>query len=265
MKKKAFTLIELLVVISIIAILMAIMMPALSRAREGAKSVVCRSRLKQLELAHSLYVQDNDSLMSFWIDRIFITTLAPYLSDIDEVRFCPVANKVLYDTDWLDPSADYKYRHGSTKSAWRWGASETGFLADRRPQEGSFGMNTFMFSPQGGTPGREGGYEKAHMFTTPFPSSWWQRQENISPANEVPIFADCVYVTVTPQNNNPVPSEVEIGENNIGIGRVCMDRHNMAVNVVFADGHSRPVKLSDLWSLQWHRTWNKKYDVEVGR
>ena len=265
MKKRGFTLIELLVVISIIALLMAIMMPALSKARESAKSVVCRSRLKQLELAHSLYVQDRGSFMSFKIDAIFITTLAPYLDEIDEVRFCPTANKVLYDKDWLNPSADEMYRHGSTRSAWRWGASTTGMASDRTAREGSFGMNTYMFNTEGGTPGREGGYEKANFLVTPFPSSWWRRPENVPNAYEVPLFADSVYVTIAPQNNNPIPSEVKVGENNIGIGRVCMDRHNMAVNVVFADGHSEPVKLSDLWSLQWHRTWNKKYDVQVGR
>ena len=57
-KVKAFTLIELLVVISIIAVLVAFLMPALSRAREQAKIVVCQSRVKQLTLAFNMYMDD---------------------------------------------------------------------------------------------------------------------------------------------------------------------------------------------------------------
>lgn len=58
--QKAFTLIELLVVISIIAILMAVLMPALKRAREGGKRAACLSNLKQLTLAWNMYADEND-------------------------------------------------------------------------------------------------------------------------------------------------------------------------------------------------------------
>jgi prepilin-type N-terminal cleavage/methylation domain-containing protein len=54
--QKGFTLIELLVVISIIAILMAIMIPALRKARESAKTVVCASNLRQIGYAFNMYV-----------------------------------------------------------------------------------------------------------------------------------------------------------------------------------------------------------------
>jgi len=55
-----FTLVELLVVISIISMLMSIMLPGLSRAREAAKRVVCLNRLRQLTLAWMTYSMDND-------------------------------------------------------------------------------------------------------------------------------------------------------------------------------------------------------------
>jgi len=59
-RERAFTLIELLVVIAVIAILMAILMPALNRAREQGKRISCLSNVKQLTMGWILYADDND-------------------------------------------------------------------------------------------------------------------------------------------------------------------------------------------------------------
>src|SRR5215469_324064 len=56
----AFTLVELLVVIAIIAILAAILLPVLHAAQEKAKQTYCLNNMKQLQLAYSMYVNDNN-------------------------------------------------------------------------------------------------------------------------------------------------------------------------------------------------------------
>jgi len=60
MRRHAFTLIELLVVIAIIAILMAILMPSLSVAREQARSLHCRGNIRTLTLGWLMYKDEND-------------------------------------------------------------------------------------------------------------------------------------------------------------------------------------------------------------
>ena len=60
--RRAFTLIELLVVIAIIAILAAILFPVFSQAREAARATQCRSNLRQIGTALSMYRNDYDGV-----------------------------------------------------------------------------------------------------------------------------------------------------------------------------------------------------------
>jgi prepilin-type N-terminal cleavage/methylation domain-containing protein/prepilin-type processing-associated H-X9-DG protein len=60
---KGFTLVELLVVIAIIALLLSILMPSLSRARESARRIVCGNQMKQLALGGLLYAQEYRGLV----------------------------------------------------------------------------------------------------------------------------------------------------------------------------------------------------------
>jgi prepilin-type N-terminal cleavage/methylation domain-containing protein/prepilin-type processing-associated H-X9-DG protein len=58
--RKAFTLIELLVVITIIGMMTAVLLPALTRAKQQGKTIVCRSNLRQFAIAAMVYTEDND-------------------------------------------------------------------------------------------------------------------------------------------------------------------------------------------------------------
>lgn len=108
-----FTLIELLIVISIIALLMAIMVPALSKARKQAKYTVCASNQRQVVAASLSYaLENNDTFMKNqlywngeWVDYIIpyewsvtiVDNLRPYIGDTLEVISCP-ANNSIYKT-----------------------------------------------------------------------------------------------------------------------------------------------------------------------
>ncbi len=244
-KQRGFTLVELLVVIAIIALLMSILMPALSRAREQAKDVLCQSNLHQWGTIYAMYTDDNEGRICGFAtggpEHLWPISLLPYYGEMD-LCLCPAA--IRFVSEGANPDSAF--------SAWgiftednTWGWIQDEWVEGYEGLYGSYGANEWAGNVNDEVGEGYGGAEK-----------FWRRTD-VRGASNAPLLLDCDFPGGFPEHMDPPPEYDGLfwfkGEGEMM--RFCLNRHNMAINGVFLDLTVRRIQLKELWTLKWHRNF----------
>lgn len=219
-----FTLIELLVVISIIALLMAVLLPAVGRAKKQARTVACQAKLRQWGLVFSMYIDDSDRqdpLEEIRWGAPWHHVLRPYCSDSNDLLLCPMATR--YEDNENSP---FPWGLGSKHTAWKSAFFSEKTQAFRGSYYGSYGMN-------------------------------YRRPRESECTAQTPLLLDCVSSGVFPMPTDPPPAfDGQLPGGPAAISWVCIDRHQGGINGLFWDRTVRKVGLKELWTLKWHPKWD---------
>ena len=244
-----FTLIELLVVISIIALLLSILMPSLSKIKDSAREVICRSNLKQWGPIWRIYADENDgkfpdctgfgALRGDWI----VALREDYPTG--KITLCPSATK------WVD----YSTPSGVTGGVFSTYKNE---YSDDTVEYCSYGMNCWSYSTSHSAMDPDGD-EKI----------WKQFEVGGFSTSNIPLFMDSAFRGSFPEYGgyDPMIMPAEELPNNgfervyDGIRQFAMPRHrsrsrNAGTNVLFFDLSARHVNVKEMFTLKWHRRFD---------